>query len=627
MVSWDQWMAPDIALLVLSAAAVAYSLALPQTVETDWISYSSAPLLVCSSIFISQSLVSLVVCYILRSMKDLSEFWGHRLQRSLWLYMVMSITGSIMYFSKWSNSSHWIVNMTDAGGECFIMRNVHWLVSNPMQWFVYSQACTNCTLEDMTGIYKATVLLQIYGLLRLLTSDSRVRACMFTFSSCYYIQMFWLVYQLPLQRGMKLVAERIRDSTLIIWSIFPAVVLCRSFGLIGAWSEQVLLLSILDVIAKGLTFSAIIVSRVVLSLARINGTIQLVLSSHDVTVAVDRHFRLLDQPETLPMISAYFNDSEDRRLYDLCINEEHKQRLLEAARVADSQHLSDSTPKVVVAFRLPGGGGEMLAECFLSKCLHGRRIIGIAVQSQSGDPCEGDMLSMNTVQEESLEQTFMEDFSEISYSTSQSVARTPLNLQTALALHNCNDVLQLNEPLCKMLEKIFSQNLACAIFVSDDSPEASNSSTLVVASANIKAIFFPNGTMPQPLVNLLKGPTARDVVTASFQEEGLIHQWPRVETLNGAICQLTTMPLNRLSSVAATSNVKLTLLILEFVDHPPSYAMPGYLCWCTVGTRLVCTAPTAVQAVGSGYQTKVLGDVPAPSLLMPFVCAATAPAR
>lgn len=577
--------------------------------ELPWVGDRRAPFLIASSIFGSQSFVSLSLMYILKNMRELAESWGSRFQSTLRFYSVISLVGAGMYIVKYWSASHLIVHM-DGVGEYLFSRSLHWLVSTSAQWFVFSQVCTKATEEEMQPIYLHTFLTQVFGILMYFEREASQQAFCFLAASACFVESFRLGFRLKLHKDMQVTGCRLRWTMLLVWTCFPIVLVLRLLNYIDPWVEQVLLLSILDVVAKSVTFSAIIVSRVVLSLARINGTVQLVLSSHDVTIAVDDAWQLLDDSASNSIISTYFGESatDSARLIDLCINKEHQNRLIEAARKADSQHLGAPTPKVVVAFRLPGGGGgEMLAECLISKCLHGRRIIGIAVASQAGN--------MNFASQsvpDSLSDDFFDHRAPSETSASTTATRTE-HVQMKLALHNCNDVLQLGEPFRRMVNALFKQtHTACALFAWE---ESITTPAVVVASPRLQALFFQASQMPQPLTTLVSSSMVDRFLLALQDEDVILHQWRDVESVGvGQMSfEVTILPLTRMSMLGDHGcGVQLCVLVLVLADSSERRPRaPGYLRWLPAGCQLACD---------EGEEDKARSDEP-PSIVTPLVSA------
>jgi len=317
---------------------------------------------------------------------------------------------------------------------------------------------------------------------------------------------------------------------------------------------------------------------------------------------------LLDLTNSMP-----FQPAEEPTLCDLCINEEHRNRLQSAARIADSSQLSQPSPKVVVAMRSPPtGDGEFLAECLVSKCLHGRRIIGIAVVSQSGNRPLLDLT--NSMPFQPAEECI--DWDQESVDSCSMKSQGGVDVQVALALHNCCDTLGFDSRLRRLLTQLLVQSeLACGLFVWATDSECTIVPTVLVCSPRLQE--YRQEDMPTPLHNFLSAPSLANVMGAHEDQDLALHTWRRATLVEGTPAVLSTLPLNRLSPWAGMSNVKLSVFAIE-KEMPNllcSSAIPGFSCWlATPQGSLAHRNPTTESF--EGY----VGPRPSP-LLVPLATA------
>jgi len=601
--------------LVAVAAHLKDGITLPRSEEVHWISNGRLPFFTAFGLFFAQFTLSFILHSILRGMKELADCWGVRFQQALQLHQAASILGALSYLEKLLCRTLYIVEV-GGKGKYLITRHMHWLVSTPTQWYAFGLTCTRATPEELGALYEATVNMQIHGIL-MLTSNQRLSWFCLISSCGFFIEMFWRAFRLPLLKDMEIVGNRIRWANFVVWVLFPVAVLLRWADLIDAWTEQVLIFSSLDVLAKAITFMGILIARVVLWLAHINGIVQLVVSSHDFLVAVDEVWQLVESPKS-PLISRIFGaadsgDWEEPTLCDLCINEEHQNRLESAARIADSSQLGTASPKVTVALRATGiDGGEFLVECLVSKCLHGRRIVGISVVSQSGNRPLMDLT--NSIPFQPAEECI--DWDQDSVESCSMKSQGGVDVQFALALHNCCDTLGFNSRLRRLLTQLLVQNeLACGMFVWATDSECKIIPTVLVCSPKLQD--YRQEGMPTPLHNFLSAPSLANVLGAHEDRVIALHTWRRATLARGEPAVLSTLPLNRLSPLAAMSNVKLSVFAIE-TEMPNwlcSSEIPGYSCWrATPQGSLAHRNPTT--AYFEGY------DGPRPSpLLVPLATA------
>jgi len=541
--------------------------------------------------------VSFILYAIFRGMKELGDCRGVRFQRALQLHQAMSLLGALVYLEKFVCRSLYVVEAGDTG-IYLITRHLHWLVSTPAQWYAFGLTCTKASREEMSALYEATVNMQIHGIF-MLTSNRRLSwFCML--SSCgFFIEMFWRAFRLPLLQDMATVGRRIIWANFCVWVLFPVAVCLRWAAFIDGWCEQVLILSSLDVIAKAITFTGILSARVVLWLSHINGIVQVVVSSHDFVIAVDEVWQLMDSPKS-PLISRMFGgansgDWVEPTLLDLCINEEHRNRLESAARIADSSQLSQPSPNVTVTLRSsPTGDGAFLAECLVSKCLHGRRIVGIAVVSQTGnrpllDFTESDELHQEYIDWDPPKPGCINwdppkgqeccDWEQESVETCSVKSQGGVAVQTTLALHNCSDTLGFDSQLRRLLTRIVLQNeVACGLTVWATDSESMVVPSVLVCSPKMREHMRED--MPTPLHNFLSASTLATVLEAHEEQDVALHTWRTATLVQGTPVVLSTLPLNRLSPLAAMSDVKLSIFAIENeMPNLSCHTLPGYSCW------------------------------------------------
>eukprot|EP00420_Gonyaulax_spinifera_P021380 CAMPEP_0197900542 /NCGR_PEP_ID=MMETSP1439-20131203/49311_1 /TAXON_ID=66791 /ORGANISM="Gonyaulax spinifera, Strain CCMP409" /LENGTH=655 /DNA_ID=CAMNT_0043521433 /DNA_START=21 /DNA_END=1988 /DNA_ORIENTATION=- len=594
----------------------------PYTAHLTWVAESKTPFMIIGSIFATQAVMSVLFILIMGNAHEIVSVWGVRFQHALRAHAAFSTLGAILYIAKYVCSDHWVIHL-NGHGEYLFGRHLHWVVSTPTQWYVFSLVSTRCSTQMMTPIYEDTVFLQIHGILMLMHTQTAFRWFSFTTSCLHCFCMFWRILQLPLVRDMVFMGHRIRLASLAIWNLYPLLILLRWAGVMDDWSEQVLFLSILDILAKVVTFSAIVISRIMLVMAQINGTVQLVLASQDVTVAVDDCFCLIDSPDAMPLFAPYFahcTGQDDRRLLELCINEEHQERLMVAARRADAQDLGAPTPKVSVALRMPTGGGEMLVDCLVSKCLHGQRMIGFAVASQSGDLPSGPLTRPGAASVRSTCDGMTSIGETVQTEISCLSDMRNYDMQMILALHNCNDVLELQDPMRSLVKRVFLQSHTSVLLFVWDASAASLEAMVVVTSPHLQGAC-EGATPPQPLSLFLGDSMVDKVMGALSDEDYIMHQWSRVAPYaEGAQFKLSVLPLNRFAgSEIDSSNAQLNLAVLETVERVRGVPLcEGYHRWAVADDRTLELDSHANVASPGSEQAESEVAIP-PRILAPLL--------
>eukprot|EP00747_Dinoflagellata_sp_TGD_P215871 gnl/TRDRNA2_/TRDRNA2_88506_c0_seq1.p1 gnl/TRDRNA2_/TRDRNA2_88506_c0~~gnl/TRDRNA2_/TRDRNA2_88506_c0_seq1.p1 ORF type:complete len:508 (-),score=70.93 gnl/TRDRNA2_/TRDRNA2_88506_c0_seq1:220-1743(-) len=322
----------------------------------------------------------------LRMMSVLQQFineTGLRMKRSLKAHLLISISGTVIYSSYCICQRH-ILAPGDDSSPHLLLHNFHWTFSCPLQWYVFSQCYTRASQSDMLDVYMYCFAFHIAGILHMLALDVSLQCVLFVLAVISYVCMLWKVFCLPLIPEGVQVARRVQIWTTCLWSAYPVVKVSAMTGLIGIWSEQVFAYSMLDIVAKALTLSSIMISRCVLTLADTRGTLELTKASLDLVFVVDDSFRMLEALYcTTPASKSLSQMLEVKTMLQLCINSEHQDRLMNAARKADAQAVGLPPPRCIVAFKLPCDQGELLCQCHTSQCVQNRRTVGVQVESIS----------------------------------------------------------------------------------------------------------------------------------------------------------------------------------------------------------------------------------------------------
>ncbi|CAE7944418.1 unnamed protein product, partial [Symbiodinium necroappetens] len=129
-------------------------------------------------------------------------------------------------------------------------------------------------------------------------SSSRGQGKPFFIASCTcFALMFRKVSQLPLEPGCSQLARKYRRFAVILWMMYPAFHVLRSFGIVTLWQEQVLAYTFLDVIAKGISLSLCFCGPVFQRFLSSLGNLQIQSAMIDWRVCVDEHWTVM-QPST-----------------------------------------------------------------------------------------------------------------------------------------------------------------------------------------------------------------------------------------------------------------------------------------------------------------------------------------
>lgn len=182
-----------------------------------------------------------------------------RAEKSLRIYLVVSITAMMTYTYLTFSSGSFLIVMSPAGGPHYLCRNLLWLVSTPGQWYAYCVACTAANRRQISSVITATIMMQLCGILMLTTGNFALILTFFLLGTTSFLAMFRCVFILPCVEDYSYLAKRLLVLEMILWSLYPVTVLLRLFGLINWWTEQVLVFTLLDVSTKSVTLTLILV--------------------------------------------------------------------------------------------------------------------------------------------------------------------------------------------------------------------------------------------------------------------------------------------------------------------------------------------------------------------------------
>jgi hypothetical protein len=175
-------------------------------------------------------------------------------------------------FAFGSTQTWLVVHPVGMSGPHIGLRNAVWLVTTPLQWYIFCKTCTNASLHDVASIMAHTVIMQVTGLCCLVTGSSTLFVAMFAASSLSFAAMFWKAFTVPpLIDDLARIVRPVLYCELALWAAYPVVFGARAAGLIGVWTEQVLVYTVLDVGAKTVTLTTILMTGVYVILQRVQG--------------------------------------------------------------------------------------------------------------------------------------------------------------------------------------------------------------------------------------------------------------------------------------------------------------------------------------------------------------------
>jgi hypothetical protein len=229
---------------------------LPQIEAIEFSKQSRLPLLIASVYFAFVGLLSWIAINVLHYMRSLIDRWTHQIKRGLQAHFVICILASFFYMGAYRLDTQILLKID--GGSHMVMRSLHWTISTPLQWYIFSVSFA-VHRKDMGKIYASAVMTQISGLFMLIFTGKMMIWLSGLVSCTAFVVMFRVVFQMPLRPETAKAAQLTQFIALFTWLAFPMVALCRAQLWISPWLEQVVLYTILDCISKGITFGSAIV--------------------------------------------------------------------------------------------------------------------------------------------------------------------------------------------------------------------------------------------------------------------------------------------------------------------------------------------------------------------------------
>lgn len=350
--------------------------------KPDWLhQYSKTPLLVAAVVFSLQTIGVVVVLSLLTLLHDSLERWSVEIKQCLWSLLLICSSGVLYYSFEYSAEVHLVVCADNIGGEHLLMRNIYWLGSTVLQWYIHKLIFLDpSTSLRVVPVYIFCVLMQFTGILMVVTPYQNF---FFVASSVCFILMFQQAYRLPQLQETAVVGRQVLHFQLFLWICYPTVHLLKVMGWLTVWQQQVLVHSALDFCAKGLTLGSVLAARLARTLSSISGAMQTMTSTHDLVFMVGDSFDLLWATQDTGRLYQYFTrqDGAPSNLLELCADEEDVDRLRRAARIADGLEPAACSPKCMVSLALQQGVGTVGVACYVSRRTQGRRMVGVTLES------------------------------------------------------------------------------------------------------------------------------------------------------------------------------------------------------------------------------------------------------
>mmetsp|Transcript_56662 Transcript_56662/g.104900 ORF Transcript_56662/g.104900 Transcript_56662/m.104900 type:complete len:770 (-) Transcript_56662:31-2340(-) len=546
-------------------------------VELPWLNDSNTITVMAATFFSIQTAVAFSTLALVSYWYEFSkDAWSQRFLQSIWAHSFVSVVGAVIYGVVALSRFH-VVARHPEHGDHLILRNVEWMLVTPLQWFTYAHVCTTAELRHVLRLCIPATGVHLFSIAMLVCGSPLVRKGLLISSCACFVVTFHMVAALPRVPEMARLARHVIQVAFLLWLLYPMAYFLRVTGHVSQWTEQVACYTILDVATKGVTFTSILVARFAQYLSNISGSLQIVLSSHDLTLVVDEAFRIVSGPQSVPVVAHYLDHLSGKdSLLEMCRSPEHAARLAEAARVADAQPFGATaiTPKCMVAFSLPTGQ-TLETECMLSKSNNGNRVICITVKGLVEE--EQDIQDLADVDDLSTIRSFGTDARSVAKrndnpqaglatATASTPWRAPreADMQVTMSIHNCCQFLNLDGRMQQSLHTLFTQmHVLCALSIWDSTTGVLGQANVVAMSLLLRQLCFEKAEMPILLEHMVDKETL-SYMGKPLTSDIIMYQRQRVQLPNGILCNMTVMPLNWLAGQSeAESDIRLHVLVLE----------------------------------------------------------------
>mmetsp|Transcript_60315 Transcript_60315/g.155378 ORF Transcript_60315/g.155378 Transcript_60315/m.155378 type:complete len:721 (+) Transcript_60315:26-2188(+) len=564
-----------------------HALATPNVgfMDPSWTQDDQWPMLVAATLFMLQLGGSLISLHVMNRMPHLADNWTPRFKRSLKVHILITTMGSISYIRDAFATKHLIAERPGMG-QHLVLRNVNWLIGTPLQWLIFGQVCTRLNPSDMTHIFLSCISLQVFGILMHFVPNTSLMYICFAVATGSFLQMFRLIFALPLTKEMQTTAHLTRQICFAVWSLYPVLNILRWLGTLDDWTEQVLCFCFIDSFAKMFTFSSIVLARVTLTLSSFNGALQIVLASHDLVLVVNEQFQLLDCPQPVLIISHYFDKVAARTcLGDLCSSQEDFERLKEVATLADRSTLGAPSPMCQVSFRARRDM-DMIASCFVSKCVNGRRVISLNMtEVENEGNCEASA----------------------SHGQKNPIALpSDLRMRLEIALHHCSEFMFLNLQQHDALKDVFVRDEAtCALCIWDNSEGCAD---VVLASQRAQMLHLPNRDLPQPISGVLRDSDVKLIQRVLQVERPVAMQQAGTQLETGCEVTVTVFPVQK-KKECSDGSTYFFIVCFQLMESHSSHISQGVeqscFFWYFVGDQLVCIKSEQGDLIGQPVYVRV----------------------
>eukprot|EP00929_Paragymnodinium_shiwhaense_P045348 TRINITY_DN2317_c0_g1_i1.p1 TRINITY_DN2317_c0_g1~~TRINITY_DN2317_c0_g1_i1.p1 ORF type:complete len:325 (+),score=32.86 TRINITY_DN2317_c0_g1_i1:108-1082(+) len=241
------------------------------------------PFMVVTTIYFLQAAISgTILCVLAYRKTDGAQLQTVRFRTSMKAVLFISLLGLLLYTYMWRERHCGLVVIQADGGPFFVVRNLFWLVSTPIQWYAFASACTTASAREIKHVVSPCIIMQFFGLCNLYAAGCAWAFTSWWVSAYFFIEMFVYAHALPVLPHFNRIGAVILRMDLLLWALYPVVFGLRYMAWVQPWTEQVLLYSLLDIATKTVSFSATVTTQFAVILANISEALSIISAAEHV---------------------------------------------------------------------------------------------------------------------------------------------------------------------------------------------------------------------------------------------------------------------------------------------------------------------------------------------------------
>lgn len=318
-------------------------------------------------------------------------------------------------------------------------RYIMWAFLAPLEWLPYIWLYTKAGASEIWPIMVQTAIMCLLGCAAIMHDEhafedegwqmQRVTSAFLFLVSCLvFVSLLKRVAALPPEPVTKSIQPQCLRFLILMWSAYPVLHILRALGFISAWTDQVLLTSFFDAIAKCVLHMFCWTGPLCQLWVSALGNLQIANSAGDCNLTVDSDsWTLAPGSGSSASVQEHLlgGDSAGSSLLEHVVHEDQRRAMLRAASHVDKE-ANFIAQKLRVDLRLSGGRAGK-AELLIARNLYGRRQISLTLLEEA---CASTTAPLEAWSHRTMEATGHEHSRSFTESTS--------SIGSVISLHRLN---------------------------------------------------------------------------------------------------------------------------------------------------------------------------------------------